>query len=235
MAEYLEYRIMGDDMQMVEVELAPAGGVRAEAGSMLYMEEGIEMQTGVGGIFSGLKRVFTGESFFITTFINETKVQRRVGFAAPYHGKILALDLKEFGNTFYCQKESFLCASRGIDIGVAFAKKIGVGLFGGEGFILQKLSGEGNAFIHAGGGVIVKTLARGETLRVDTGCLVAFAPGVSYDIQFIGGFRNMLFGGEGMFLARLTGPGKIFLQTLPFARLADRILAVGARGQKNEK
>jgi len=235
MADNLEYRILGDDMQMVEIELEPAEGVRAEAGAMLYMEEGVEMHTGVGGLFGGIKRVFTGENFFITTFMNEAKIRRRAGFAAPYPGKIIALDLKQMGGSFYCQKESFLCAARGIDIGIAFAKKIGVGLFGGEGFILQKLTGDGFAFIHAGGGVIAKTLTAGESIRLDTGCLVAFAPSVKYDIQFVGGFHNVLFGGEGVFLAKLTGPGQIFLQTLPFARLADRILAAGGKLNNTEK
>ncbi|MCX7780205.1 MAG: TIGR00266 family protein [Negativicutes bacterium] len=234
MADRIDYRIMGEEMQMVEIELAPGEGVRAEAGAMLFMEEGIEMHTGVGGLFSGLKRIIAGEGFFITTFINGSRVRRRCGFAAPYPGKIIALDLSQLGGVFYCQKESFLCAARGVDVGVAFAKKIGAGLFGGEGFVLQKLSGEGQAFIHAGGGVIVKNLVPGETIRLDTGCLVAFAPSVNYDIQFIGGFRNALFGGEGLVLAKLRGPGQVYLQTLPFSRLADRILAAG-KSMQSEK
>jgi uncharacterized protein (TIGR00266 family) len=234
MADRIDYRIMGEDMQMVEIELEPGEGVRAEAGAMLFMEEGLEMHTGMGGLFGGFKRMLTGENFFITTFINEAKRNRRVGFAAPYPGKIVALDLKQVGERFYCQKESFLCAARGIDVGIAFSKKIGVGFFGGEGFILQKLSGDGLAFIHAGGGVIVKNLAPGETIRLDTGCLVAFAPTVSYNIQFIGGFRNALFGGEGLFLAKLTGPGQVYLQTLPFSRLADRILAAGRHENRDK-
>lgn len=231
----LEYRILGEDMQMVEIELRPGETVRAEAGAMLFMEEGIEMHTGVGGLLGGLKRMFTGEGFFITSFMNAARVTRRVGFAAPYPGKIIALDVNKLGGTFYCQKESFLCAAKNIDIGIAFSKKMGAGLFGGEGFILQKVSGEGLAFIHAGGGVISKMLAPGETIRFDTGCLVAFAPSVKYDIQFIGGFRNALFGGEGIFLAKLTGPGQVFMQTLPFARLADRILAAGTKLKPNDK
>lgn len=235
MAEHVEFRILGDDMQMVEIELDPGQEVRAEAGAMLFMEEGIEMETGVGGILGGLKRLVTGENFFITSFINEARIMRRVGFAAPYPGKIIALDLKELGGQFFCQKESFLCAASGVNIGVAFSQKIGAGLFGGEGFILQKLSGTGLAFIHAGGGVIAKTLAPGEAIRIDTGCLVALASTVKYDIRFIGGFRNALFGGEGVFLAKLTGPGKVFLQTLPFARLADRILAAAGRLKGSEK
>lgn len=235
MADIIDYRILGEEMQMVEIEMAPGEGIRAEAGAMLFMEEGVDMHTAVGGLFGGIKRIVAGERFFVTTFVNEAGIKRRAGFAAPYPGKIIALDLKQLGGIFYCQKESFLCAARGIDIGIAFSKKLGAGLFGGEGFILQKLTGDGLAFIHAGGGVIAKTLSPGETIRIDTGCLVAFASTVTYDIQFVGGFRNALFGGEGMFLAKLTGPGQIFLQTLPFARLAGRILAVGSGVQAGEK
>ena len=225
MADVIDYKIYGDDMQMVEVELDPREGVRAEAGAMMFMEDGIEMQTSTGGgIFSGLKRMITGESFFITTFLNRGSGRSRIGFAAPYPGKIIPLDLSRLGGSFLCQKDAFLCAAHGIDIEVAFTKKIGAGLFGGEGFILQRLSGDGMAFIHAGGTIIERSLAPRETLRVDTGCLVAFAPTVDYDIQFVGGFKNVLFGGEGIFLARITGPGLVYLQTLPFSRLADRIV-----------
>lgn len=237
MADVIDYKIYGDDMQMVEIELDPGEGVRAETGAMLFMENGIEMQTGTGGggILGGLKRMITGESFFITTFANTGSGKSRVGFAAPYPGKIIPLDLSKLGGTFLCQKDGFLCAANGIDIDVAFTKKIGAGLFGGEGFILQKLSGDGLAFIHAGGTIIEKHLQAGETLRVDTGCLVAFAPTVDYDIQFIGGFKNVLFGGEGLFLARLTGPGLVYLQTLPFSRLADRIVAASRHGHQDEQ
>ncbi|MBI3117647.1 MAG: AIM24 family protein, partial [Candidatus Hydrogenedentes bacterium] len=167
----------------------------------------------------------TGESFFITSFLNNGSGKGRLAFAAPYPGKIIPLDLSKEGGVFMCQKDAFLCAAAGVEIEIAFTKKIGAGLFGGEGFILQRLRGDGLAFIHAGGTIIEKTLAAGETLRVDTGCLAAFAPSVSYDIQMVGGFKNALFGGEGIFLAKLTGPGKIYLQTLPFSRLADRIMA----------
>jgi uncharacterized protein (TIGR00266 family) len=236
MADVIDYRIHGDDMQLVEVELDPGEGVRAEAGAMMYMGEGIEIQTTTGGgIFQGFKRMLTGESFFITTFLNNGRGKQTVAFAAPYPGKIIPLDLGQLGGEFLCQKDAFLCAARGIEIGVAFTKKIGAGLFGGEGFILQRLEGDGLAFIHAGGTIIRRDLARGETLRVDTGCLVAFSPQVTYDIQFIGGFRNALFGGEGLFLARLTGPGTVYLQSLPFSRLADRIFAAASFQQRDER
>lgn len=234
MADVIDYRLFGDDMQLVEVELDPGEGVRAEAGAMTYMEDGIEMQTSTGGgLFKGFKRMVTGESFFITSFTYTGSGKGHVGFAAPYPGKIIPLDLASVGGKFMCQKDSFLCAAQGIEIEVAFTKRIGAGLFGGEGFILQRLEGDGLAFIHAGGTIIEKNLASGETLRVDTGCLAAFAPTVDYDIQMVGGFKNALFGGEGMFLATLKGPGKVYLQTLPFSRLADRILA-GAKKNRGE-
>ncbi|GAB4524848.1 MAG: TIGR00266 family protein [Anaerolineales bacterium] len=224
MADVIDYTIYGDDLQLVEVELDPGEGVRAEAGTMTYIEDDIEMQTGTGGgLFQGFKRMLTGESFFITTFLNNGKQKRHVAFAAPYPGKIVPFDLDTFQGQVLCQKDSFLCAARGIEIEVAFTKKIGAGLFGGEGFILQRLTGDGMVFVHAGGTVIEKNLAAGETLRVDTGCIVAFATSVDYDIRFVGGFKNALFGGEGLFLATLTGPGKVYLQSLPFSRLVDRI------------
>ena len=224
MADVIDYQIFGDDLQLVEVELDQGEGVRAEAGTMTYMEDGIEMQTGMqGGLFSGFKRMVTGESFFITTFMNTDQRKRHVAFAAPYPGKIVAFDLDQFNGQVLCQKDSFLCAARGTEIEVAFTKRLGAGFFGGEGFILQKLTGNGMVFVHAGGTIIEKDLAAGETLRVDTGCLVAFATTVDYDIQFVGGFKNALFGGEGLFLAKMTGPGKVYLQSLPFSRLVDRI------------
>ncbi len=226
MADVIDYKIYGDDLQLVEVELDPGEGVRAEAGTMTYMEDGIQMQTGTGGgLFKGFKRMFTGESFFITTFMNSANDKRRVAFAAPYPGKIVPFDLDVFGGQVLCQKDSFLCAARGTEIEVAFTKRLGAGLFGGEGFILQRLVGDGMVFVHAGGTVIRKDLAAGESLRVDTGCLVAFATTVDYDIQFVGGFKNALFGGEGLFLAKMTGPGTVYLQSLPFSRLVDRIQA----------
>jgi len=236
MADVLDYKIFGDDLQLVEVELDPGEGVRAEVGVMTYMESDIDMQTGTGGgVMKGLKRMFTGESFFITTFYNKGNTKGHVAFAAPYPGKIIPLDLSTLGGQFLCQKDSFLCAAQGTEIEVAFTKRIGAGLFGGEGFILQRLTGDGLVFVHAGGTIIEKNLAQGETLRVDTGCLVAFAPTVDYDIQFVGGFKNVLFGGEGLFLAKLTGPGKVYLQSLPLSRLADRILAAARFRQTDEK
>ena len=225
MADEIDYQIIGDDMQAVEIELDGGEGVRAEAGAMLYMDQGIEMQTSTGGgLFKGFKRMVTGESFFITTFLNRAKDRKKLAFAAPYPGKILALDLSKFGGKIICQKDSFLCAARGIEIEVAFTKKLGAGLFGGEGFILQRLEGDGLAFIHAGGTLLERELASGEVLAVDTGCLAAFSASVGYDIQFLGGFKNALLGGEGIFLARLEGPGRVFLQSLPLSRLADRII-----------
>jgi uncharacterized protein (TIGR00266 family) len=226
MADVIDFTIHGDDMQIVEIELDPSEGVRAEVGAMMFMEEGIIMETGTGGgIFKGLRRMFTGDGFFICTFYNTASVKRSVSFGAPYPGKVIALDLKQIGGTFICQKDSFLCAANGIDIDIAFTKKLGAGLFGGEGFILQRLSGDGLAFVHAGGMIIKRELRERETLRVDTGCIVAMAPTVDYDIQFVGGFTNALFGGEGLFLASLTGPGTVYLQSLPLSRLADRIIS----------
>ncbi len=224
MADDIDYRILGDDMQIVEITLDPGEGVRAETGAMLYLEGGIEMGTSSGGGFlSGLKRMVSGEGFFITTFENTGRDKALAAFGAPYPGKIVPVDLAGHGGTFLCQKDAYLCSAVGVDIAVAFTKRLGAGLFGGEGFILQKLSGDGLAFIHAGGTVIEKTLRAGETLRVDTGCLAGFEESVDYDIGFVGGFTNALFGGEGMFLAAMTGPGRVYLQSLPFSRLADRI------------
>ncbi len=226
MADEIDYNIIGNDMQLVEIELDTNEAVRAEAGAMMYMGPGIKMQTSTGGgLLKGLKRAITGESFFITSFTHEGSGKGYVAFGAPYPGKIIPLDLTELGGSFLCQKDSFLCAANGIDIELALTKKIGAGLFGGEGFILQRLKGNGLAFVHAGGTIIEKDLAAGETIRVDTGCITAFAESVKYDIQLAGGFKNALFGGEGLVLATLTGPGKIYLQSLPFSRLADRIVA----------
>ena len=226
MADVIDYKIYGNDLQLVEIELDPSEGVRAEVGTMIYMEQGIEMQTSTGGgLFSGFKRMLTGEGFFISTFVNGGTGKSRVGFAAPYPGQIVPLDLGMLGGQFFCQKDSFLCAANGIDINVAFTRRLGAGFFGGEGFILQKLQGNGLAFVHAGGTLIEKRLSPGEVLRVDTGCLVAFAPTVDYDIQFMGGFRNALFGGEGLFLAKMTGPGIVYLQSLPLSKLTERMRA----------
>ncbi|MCG8469647.1 MAG: TIGR00266 family protein [Gemmatimonadetes bacterium] len=219
-------------MQIVEVELDPGEGVRAEAGTMMFMEDGISMQTGTdGGMFKGFKRMVTGESFFITNFTYQGSGKGHVAFGAPYPGKVIPIDLGGFKGEFICQKDSFLCAAQGIEIEVAFTKKIGAGLFGGEGFILQRLTGDGLAFAHAGGTVIQRDLEAGAKLRVDTGCIVGMANTVDYDIEMVGGFKNALFGGEGLFVATLTGPGTVFLQSLPFSRLADRIHATARHGR----
>lgn len=226
MADVIDYKIHGNDMQLVEIELDPHEGVRAEAGAMTYMEDSIEMQTDTGGgMFSGFKRMLTGEGFFITTFKNNGTGKRRVGFSAPYPGQIVPLDLRKYNEEFICQKDSFLCAANGVDIDVVFTKKLGTGFFGGEGFILQKLHGNGMAFIHAGGSVIKKTLAHGERLRVDTGCIVGFESRVDYDVKFLGGFTNALFAKEGLFLATLTGPGDVYVQSMPVSKLAERLYA----------
>lgn len=236
MIDGIEYTIFGDDLQSIEIRLDPEETVRAEAGTMLYMEKGVKMQTGTGGgIFKGVKRMITGESFFITSFINQSSTVKHVAFAAPFPGKILILDLGELGGSFICQRDSFLCASQDTEIEIAFSKKLGAGLFGGEGFILQNLVGQDFAFAHAGGTLIEKDLEAGEMLSVDTGCLVAMSPTIDYDIEFVGGFSNALFGGEGIFLAKLTGPGKVFLQSLPLSRLADRIISAARSQNQGEK
>lgn len=231
----VDYEILGDDLQLVEVELDPGEVVIAEAGAMNYMEDGIEFEAKMGdgsepdkGFFGRLfdagKRVLTGESVFMTHFENRGQGKRRVAFAAPYPGSIVALDMAQLGGELTCQKDAFLCAALGTKVSMAFNKRIGTGLFGGEGFILQKLEGDGMAFVHAGGTVVKKEL-NGERLRLDTGCLVAFTSGVEYSIERAGGLKSMVFGGEGLFLATLTGTGTVWIQSLPFSRLADRILA----------
>ena len=235
-AHDIDFKIMGEDMQFVEVELDPGESAVAEAGALMYMTPGVQMETVFGdgsqqaspGIMGALlgagKRLLTGESLFMTVFTNAAPSgKHRVAFAAPYAGRILPLDLSSLGGQLVCQKDSFLCAARGVSIGIAFQRKIGVGLFGGEGFIMQRLEGDGLCFVHAGGMVHALELAPGETLRVDTGCLVALQPSVQYDIQFVGRVKTALFGGEGIFFATLTGPGKVWLQSLPLSRLADRI------------
>lgn len=226
MADSIDYTIHGDDLQIVEVELDPGEAARGEVGTMMYMDSDIEMQTSTGGgVFKGLKRMFTGESFFISSFLNNGNRKQKVGFAASYPGKVLPIELGEEGGSFLCQKDAFLCAASGIEIEVALTKRFGSGFFGGEGFILQRLMGDGLAFLHSGGTSIERQLAAGETLIVDTGCLVGLSESVDYDIQFVGGFTNALFGGEGIFLVELTGPGKVYLQSLPFSRLVDRIVS----------
>ncbi len=238
-ADIIDYRIVGDDMQGVIITLDPGEAVFAEAGGMMYMEDGIEMATTLdpnnqgGGMFGKLlgagKRLLTGESFFITLFGNSARERRDVAFATPTPGKIFVADLKQWGGEMIAQKDAFLCAARGIDLDIAFTRKLGAGFFGGEGFILQRLRGDGLAFLSASGTLIERDLKRGETLRVDTGCLVAFQSTVNYDIQMVKGIKNMVFGGEGMFYVHLTGPGRVILQTLPFSRLAARVLAHAPR------
>ncbi len=240
-ADQIDFEIFGEEMQFVEVTLDPGEAAIAEAGSFFYMDPGVEMSTifgdgsaqseaqgFVGKLLGGAKRLLTGESLFMTIFGNAAGQRRKVAFAAPYPGKIIPMDLRQLGGAILCQKDAFLCAAKGISVGVAWNKKVGAGLFGGEGFILQKLEGQGLAFVHAGGTIVTKELAPGEVLRLDTGCLVAFEPRVAYDIQWIGGFKSALFGGEGLFFATLTGPGRVWLQSLPFSRLAGRILAAAA-------
>ncbi len=237
-AHEIDYKIVGEEMQFVEVTLDPGEACIAEAGSFMYMEPGIEMETIfgdgsaqsqggglMGKLLSAGKRVLTGESLFMTVFSNTGVGRKSVAFASPYPGKIIPMDLKLHGRTMLCQKDAFLCAAKGVAVGIAFQRKLGAGLFGGEGFILQKLEGDGLAFIHAGGTIVERDLAAGETLRLDTGCLVAFEPRVNYDIQFVGGIKTAMFGGEGIVFATLTGPGKVWLQSLPFSRLAGRIFA----------
>ena len=236
----IEYKIFGDDMQFVEVELDPGEATVAEAGGMMYMEDGIEMETifgdgsqqrqdFVGALMGAGKRLLTGESLFMTVFLNKAPQKRRVAFGAPYPGKIVAVRLSEVGGELITQKDSFLAAAKGVSIGIAFQKKIGVGLFGGEGFIMQRLQGDGWVFVHAGGMMTERDLGSGETLRVDTGCIVAFQPTVNYDIQYVGKIKSALFGGEGLFFATLRGPGRVWLQSLPLSRLAGRIVAAAPR------
>lgn len=243
----VDYRLIGDDMQIVEVELDPGETVIAEAGAMNYMDEGIQFEAKMGdgsnpsaGLMDKLlnvgKRVLTSESIFMTHFTNMGRGKQSVAFAAPYPGKIIPMNLAAIGEELICQKDSFLCAALGTELSIAFAQRLGVGFFGGEGFILQRLSGDGLAFVHAGGMVIEKKLT-GQTLRVDTGCIVAFTPGINYDIQRSGSLKSMFFGGEGLFLATLRGTGTVWLQSLPFSRLADRIIrsAPAAGGANREQ
>jgi uncharacterized protein (TIGR00266 family) len=244
----IDYEIFGDDMQFVEVELDPGEAAVAEAGGMMYMEDGIEMetifgdgsqqQTGFLGTLMGAgKRLLTGESLFMTVFGNRANGKRKVAFGAPYPGKIIPVDLSQIGGELIAQKDSFLAAAKGVSIGIAFQRRLGVGLFGGEGFIMQRLQGDGLAFVHAGGTLAQKDLKPGETVRVDTGCIVAFQPSVSYDIQYVGKIKSALFGGEGLFFATLRGPGRVWLQSLPLSRLANRIISAvprAGRGGREE-
>src|SRR5436190_9002313 len=244
----IDFKIFGDDMQFVEVELDPLEAAVAEAGGMMYMEAGIEMETifgdgsqqnsgFLGALMGAGKRLLTGESMFMTVFQNRGAGKKHVAFGAPYPGKIIPIRLSDVGGELLAQKDSFLCAAKGVSLGIAFTKRFGAGLFGGEGFILQRLQGDGFAFIHAGGTIYQRDLAPGEVIRVDTGCIVAFQPTVDYDIQMVGGVKSALFGGEGLFFATMRGPGRIWLQSLPLSRLAGRIVAAApptGRGGREE-
>lgn len=242
----IDYEIIGDDLQFVEVELDPGEAAVGEAGAMMYMQDGVSMDTvfgdgsaqeggWMGKLFGAGKRLLTGESMFTTVFVNEGQGKKRVAFAAASPGKIVPVHLRELGGALLAQKDAFLCATKGVSLGIAFQRRLGAGLFGGEGFILQKLEGDGYVFLHAGGALVEKQLKAGEVLRVDTGCVVAFQPSVDFDIEYVGKLKSALFGGEGLFFATLTGPGHVWLQSLPFSRLADRILsqAPAATGSKS--
>ena len=245
--DVIDYKVFGSEMQFVELELDPQEAAIGEAGSLMYMESGITMDTVFGdgsaqqgGLFGKLlgagKRLVTGESLFTTVYTNQGSGRQKVAFASPYPGKIIPVDLRQQGGTLVCQKDSFLCAARGVSLGIAFQRKLGVGFFGGEGFIMQRLEGDGLAFVHAGGTVVKRELAAGELLRVDTGCVVAYSAGVEFDIEYVGKIKTALFGGEGLFFARLTGPGTVWLQSLPFSRLASRVFAAAPQrgGGKEE-
>lgn len=245
MYKKINYQLFGEEMQYVEISLTPNESVVAEAGGFMMMEDGIQMKTILGDgsdagglmnkIFSAGKRLLTGESLFMTLFQNQTSRDRQISFASPYPGKIIPIDLGIYGGKFICQKDAFLCAAQGVSIGIEFSRKLGRGLFGGEGFIMQKLEGQGLAFIHAGGTLAQKELQAGEVLKVDTGCIVGFSSQVDYDVQWVGGIRNTLFGGEGMFFATLRGPGTVYLQSLPFSRLAGRVWAAAPQGGGKHK
>ncbi|MET0634804.1 MAG: TIGR00266 family protein [Chitinophagaceae bacterium] len=242
----IDYKIYGEELQFVEIELDPEETAIAESGAMMMMEDGIGMQTIFGdgsaqqptGIFGKLvsagKRILTGESLFMTAFTNISHGKKKVSFAAPYTGKIVPLDLQELGGTIIAQKDAFLCAAKGVSVGIHFQRKLGTGIFGGEGFIMEKLQGDGMAFLHAGGYIVEKVLTPGEILKVDTGCLVAYTTTVDFDIEFVRGVRNVLFGGEGLFFATLRGPGRVWLQSLPISRLAGRIMQYGSYNRKEE-
>ncbi len=245
----VDYKIYGGDMQFVEIELDPGEATVAEAGGMMYMEDGIEMETifgdgsnsGTGGFMGALmgagKRLLTGESLFMTVFVNKGSGKKKVAFGAPYPGSIVPVNLSQVGGELIAQKDSFLCAAKGVAVGIAFQKRLGAGFFGGEGFIMQRLQGDGLCFVHAGGTLHERTLSPGESLRVDTGCIVAFQSSVDYDIQYVGKIKSALFGGEGLFFATLKGPGKIWLQSLPLSRMANRIVGaskIAGRGGREE-
>jgi len=236
-AHEIDYKIYGEEMQFVEIELDPQESVIAESGGFMMMNDAIEMDTifgdgsnkeeGImGKLFSAGKRLLTGEGLFMTLFSNVGNIKKKVSFAAPYPGKIIPIDLSEVDGKFICQKDAFLCAAKGVSVGIEFSKRLGRGLFGGEGFIMEKLEGDGMAFVHAGGNMSKKILQTGEVLKVDTGCVVGFTKDIDYDIEFVGGIKNTVFGGEGLFFATLKGPGIVYVQSLPFSRLAARVLAL---------
>jgi uncharacterized protein (TIGR00266 family) len=242
----IDYKIIGEEMQYVEIELDPNETAVAESGAFMMMDDGIQMATLfgdgskpnqglLGKLMSAGKRMLTGESLFMTAFTNMGQGKKRVSFASPYPGKIIPLDLMELGGKVIAQKDAFLCAAKGVSVGIEFQRKLGTGLFGGEGFIMEKLEGDGMAFVHAGGHVFERILQPGELLKIDTGCLVAYTQTIEYDIQFVGGIKNTLFGGEGLFFATLRGPGKVWIQTLPISRLAGRILTYAAPGNRKEE
>ncbi|GAA0871880.1 TIGR00266 family protein [Gangjinia marincola] len=245
-AHEIDYTIYGEEMQYVEVELDPGEAVVAEAGTFMMMDSGIKMETifgdgseknkgFLGSLLGAGKRILTGESLFMTAFYHaETMNKKRISFASPYPGKIIPIDLTAYRGKFICQKDAFLCAAKGVSVGIEFSKKLGRGLFGGEGFIMQKLEGDGMAFVHAGGTMARKELRAGEQLKVDTGCIIGFTQDVDYDVEFVGGIKNTIFGGEGLFFATLTGPGIVYVQSLPFSRLAGRVLASLPRGGKDK-
>ena len=244
-AHAIDYRIFGEEMQCVEIELDPQETAIAESGAFMMMDDGIRMETifgdgtgqergFLGKLMSAGKRVLTGESLFMTTYTNTGQGKKHVFFASPYPGKVIPLDLMRLGGKMICQKDAFLCAAKGVAVGIEFQRKLGTGLFGGEGFIMQKLEGDGMAFVHAGGHILERELQQGEILKIDTGCIVAFTPSCEYDIQFVGGIKNTIFGGEGLFYATLSGPGRVWIQTLPVSRLASRILQYGTIKRKDE-
>lgn len=242
----IDYKIYGEELQFVEIELDPSETAIAESGAMMMMEDGIQMQTifgdgsaqqpagFLGKLMSAGKRVLTGESLFMTAFTNAGLGKKKVSFAAPYTGKIIPMDLQQLGGTIIAQKDAFLCAAKGVSVGIYFQKKLGTGIFGGEGFIMEKIDGDGFAFMHAGGYVIEKVLVPGEVLKVDTGCVVAYTPGIDFDIEFVRGVKNWLFGGEGLFFAKLRGPGRVWIQSLPISRLAGRLVEYGTWHRKEE-
>lgn len=243
----IDYKIIGEEMQCVEIELDPQETVIAESGSFMMMDEVIQMETifgdgskqdnsgFMGKLFSAGKRLLTGESLFMTAFTNAGHGKKKATFASPYPGKIIPLDLALLNGKIICQKDAFLCAAKGVSVGIEFQRKLGTGLFGGEGFIMQKLEGDGLAFVHAGGTIIERDLASGELIKIDTGCIVAFTSDIAYDIQFVKGIKNAIFGGEGLFFATLRGPGKVWIQSLPISRLASRIISYGKVGSRKEE